>query len=118
MPERAPEPIVHIIGRVGQDPKPVRNGDGVAFTVAVTTQTGKEQGTRWYDVSAWRDPLKSAVQQNIRKGSHVGVSGLATVKEGTSRTFYGVLANDIFTLAPLGGTGKPQPRPYKEEDEF
>jgi hypothetical protein len=90
--------------------------------VDTRTGSGDERATRWYDVSAWREPLISAVKADVRKGSLIGVSGIATKKEGESKTFYSMLANDIYRLVRLGGKPSTQAAPaarvINEEDPF
>jgi len=121
-----PQPLSHIIGRAGGDPKPLtssKDTPGIAFSLAVDTRTGSgdQRATRWYDVSAWREPLISEVRANVRKGSLIGVSGIAGKKEGESKTFFSMLANDIYRLDKLGSkTGAPAhpARVVREGDPF
>lgn len=77
----------HLVGRAGRDPESKTTETGkrlskfsLAVEVGYDSET-KENLTRWYDVTAWEE-MAPVISANVRKGSRVWVSGVASVWPG------------------------------------
>jgi single-strand DNA-binding protein len=91
---------ITIAGNVGKDAELRRTGgvDPVLnFSVAVEDRSSKEKSTFWFDVSVW-GKRGETLEQYIKKGSRVAVSGDLTRREYDGKTFLGVKADNVSLL--------------------
>jgi single-strand DNA-binding protein len=91
---------ITIAGNVGKDAELRRTGGGdpvLNFSVAVEDRSSKEKATFWFDVSVW-GKRGETLEQYIKKGSRVAVSGDLTRRECDGKTFLGVKADNVSLL--------------------
>lgn len=79
---------ITIIGRVGTDPTMEKSPTGKDIAKFRLAESGwdpvaREETTTWWDVSAW-EKQALAVQQNVRKGERIYVTGTASVWKADS----------------------------------
>jgi single-strand DNA-binding protein len=98
-------PIITIVGRVGQDPVKL-NGGGVRLRIVSNDRvkndsTGKwdDKDTSWWTVKAWKSLAEQSIA-TLKKGQEVVIVGKIYEetwkdKEGNSRTSYDVNADTI-----------------------
>lgn len=117
---------VFLKGNVGQDPKITKfegGGKVAQFTLATTergytTKEGKEiePRTTWHNIVVKRTGLAGVVEQFVRKGSPVLVSGRYeyrdyTDQNGNERRIYEVIADEMELCGGLERKGAPAPEP-------
>lgn len=88
---------ITIAGNVGKDAelRRTQGGDPVLnFSVAVEDRSGREKVTFWFDVSVW-GKRGETLEQYVKKGSRVAVSGDLTRREHNGSTFLGVKAAEV-----------------------
>ena len=87
-----------IAGNVGKDAetRTLQSGDMTvtSFTVAVEDRSGKEKQTLWFDVSLW-GKRGAGLQQYIRKGGKVTVSGSLGRREYEGKTYLTLRADNV-----------------------
>lgn len=114
-------------GNVGQDPKITKFQDGgkvAQFTLATTergfkTKDGREVEARttWHNIVVKRTGLAGVVEQFVRKGSPLLVSGRLeyrdyTDQQGKEHRIYEVIVEDLELCGGLEGKkGAPAPEP-------
>lgn len=95
--------IVHLVGRLGQDPerKGVSNNGKpkVEFSLATNRSYGDNKTTDWHTIQAWGS-LAENVESYVKKGSEVFVVGRIeyskwTDKEGNQRSKTYIIANRV-----------------------
>ena len=111
--------LVDILGNSGKDAEEVdtKIGPKVSFSVAVPQKFGDDGITRWVDVAVFDERRKDdrdgelsawqrAVLRLVKKGSKVGVKGTLTRNERDGKTFYNMIAKQVFLLNPIARDGK------------
>lgn len=91
---------ITIAGNVGKDAELRRTGNGdpvLNFSVAVEDRSGKEKATFWFDVALW-GKRGETLEQYIKKGSRIVVTGDLTRRDHDGKTFLGVRASDVTLL--------------------
>lgn len=108
---------VILLGHVGQDPKieEITAGKVAKFSLA-TSNWGKDKGTTWHNVTAWKG-LAEVVEKYVKKGSQIFVEGRLesrkyTNKEGVEVTTWEVTASEIQLL---GGKSEQTAKPVAEQ---
>lgn len=71
---------VTLVGRLGTDPKVLKEGKVTAFSVACEDYNGKEQSTRWINVVTF-DRLAQSAGDYLAKGRLVAVEGKIRTRE-------------------------------------
>lgn len=102
------------IGNLGADPEIKTISDGVElakFRIAVKNR-GKDAGTTWWSVTAWRGKAKYC--SFLKKGDLVFVKGAIksreyTNKDGIKVTAYEVEADEIKGLGKRAGNNEQRP---------
>lgn len=106
-----------IAGRVGKDAvlRRTQSGDAVlGFSVAVDDGYGQNKRTLWFDCSVW-GKRGEALEQHLRKGTAVAVSGDLSTREHEGKTYLTVRANEV-TLQ--GGGERQEQRPARQEQSM
>lgn len=101
---------VHLIGRLGQDPKSFEFDGGkmkTSFSLATSDYHKNEKGeriqeTQWHNIVAWGKTAKVAADY-LSKGKEIALEGKLTNrswedKEGNKKYITEVLANQILIL--------------------
>lgn len=106
-----------IIGRLGGDPDPIPNTDGVKLSVA-TSETWKDRDsgerkerTTWHKVVIWAKPSADFAKRYVKKGDLVCIEGSVETrsydKEGTTmyitETVIRPFAGNIQAISKEGG---------------
>lgn len=80
---------IAVTGRIGQDPTVKQVGQNqssvLEFSVAVNSKKGQQESTQWYRIAVWGQNRINALQQLIRKGTLVYVSGDLTASVYVSK---------------------------------
>ena len=101
---------VTLVGRLGSDPKVLKEGKVTAFSMACEDYNGKEQTTRWINVVTF-DRLAQSANEYLAKGRLVTVEGKIRTREyekdGTSQTATSIVA-DRWTALDANPKTKPQ----------
>ena len=105
---------VHLIGRLGQDPKSFEFDGGkmkTTFSMATSDFYKDQKGervkeTQWHNIVAWGKPAKIAADF-LSKGKEIALEGKLTNrswedKEGNKKYITEVLANQILILDKKG----------------
>lgn len=102
-----------LMGRIGRDLELKKTNSGVSvvsFPLAVD-RNGKEGGTDWIDVVAWRGTAE-VLCSYADKGRMIGVEGRLqmrdwTDKNGNKRRSYEVQADSVYFADSSGGNSAP-----------
>ena len=71
---------ITLIGRLGSDPKVFKEGKISTFSIACNDYDGKNETTRWFNVSTFNKMAKSAAEY-LKKGRLVSVEGKIRTRE-------------------------------------
>lgn len=104
---------VCLMGRIGRDLELKKTNSGVSvvsFPLAVD-RNGKDAGTDWIDVVAWRGTAE-VLCSYADKGRMIGVEGRLqmrdwTDKNGNKRRSYEVQADSVYFADSRGGNSAP-----------
>lgn len=116
---------VILIGRLGRDPETrfMPNGEAVCnFSVATSeswkdSNGQKQERSEWHNVTMYRK-LAEIAGQYLKQGSQVYIEGKIksrkyTDKNGTERTAYDIIANELKMLG--GNTQTPAQKPQQAQ---
>lgn len=104
---------VFFIGNLTRDPETRQTQGGISvcnFTIAVNRRAREgQQEADFFNVTAWRQ-LGELCQKYLSKGKKVSVVGRLQsrtyeAQDGTKRTAYDVVADEIEFLTPVGQSG-------------
>ena len=105
---------ITIIGNLGADPemKTVSNDVELSKLRVASKNRGKDAGTTWWSVTAWRGKAKYC--SYLKKGDLVFVKGAIksreyTNKDGVSCTAYEIDADEIKGFGKRSQTTEPKP---------
>ena len=78
--------IVHLVGRVGQDPTTRETAKGKICNVSLATNSGygDKQTTDWHRITFF-EPLAKTVEQYVSKGQELFVRGRIQYKKWTDK---------------------------------
>ena len=101
---------VTLVGRLGADPKVLKEGKATAFSMACEDYNGKEQTTRWINVVTF-DRLAQSASDYLAKGRLVAVEGKIRTREydkdGVTQTATSIVA-DRWTALDSNPNTKPK----------
>lgn len=106
-----------IAGRLGKDAtlRNTQSGDVLGFSVAVDDGYGQNKRTLWFDVSLWGKRAE-ALEQYLRKGTAVAVSGDLSTREHEGKTYLTVRANEV-TMQGGGQEHRGQGQASRDRDD-
>lgn len=114
----------NFIGRLTKDPEPKATSNGKTFcnfSIAVDRGYKDSQGNRIADFipcTAW-DPTASLITKYFKKGNLIGINGRMESNSyddnGTKRTSYFILVNNIDFIQ--GKSSIEEPSPYDDAEE-
>ena len=107
---------INLIGRLGSDPKVFKEGKVSTFSIACNDYDGKNETTRWFNVSTFNKMAKSAAEY-LKKGRLVSVEGKIRTrkyeKDNETKTAASIVANKWKALDP-----NPQRKKKEEYSEY
>ena len=106
--------IVHLVGRVGQNPTVKETSKGKVCNISLATNSGygEKQTTDWHKV-AFFEPLSKTVEQYVTKGQELFVRGRIqyvkwTDKDGVEKWKTEIIAHHM-QMGSRSGQEKTQP---------
>lgn len=111
---------IDLIGRLGSDPKVFKDGNVCTFSIACNDYDGKNETTRWFNVSTFNKMAKSAAEY-LKKGRLVSVEGKIRTrkyeKDNEFKTATSIVANKWKALDanPQRDEGEKYPEPANFE---
>jgi len=116
---------INLIGRLGSDPKVFKEGNVSTFSIACNDYDGKNETTRWFNVSTFNKMAKAAAEY-LKKGRLVSVEGKIRTREFEKdheiKTATSIVANKWKALDanPQKNEGEKYPEPanfeYADDD--
>ena len=116
---------ITLIGHLGADPKVFNDGKVTGFSIACNDYDGKNETTRWFNISTFNKMAKSAAEY-LKKGRLVSVEGKIRTrkyeKDNEIKTATSIVANKWKALDanPQKTEGEKYPEPanfeYADDD--